>query len=131
MSWNRAREVWRNPSRVPRLSLIIAIEEIMRSIGDVRPRTADDKLHGPALPPILTYSVTVDVCSWPRAPIGKASRLSLVSFAHRFVFPRPLISERISFKQMNKKTGHRIRYLKSTVDTGERFQRGHHQGLRD
>ena len=35
------------------------------------------------------------------------------------LFPATSESEKISFNQINKKTGHRIRYLKVDADTGE------------
>src|SRR5512133_2980542 len=45
-------------------------------------------------------------------------RLSLVTCPIA-LFPATSESEKISFNQINKKTGHRIRYLKIDTDTGE------------
>jgi DNA end-binding protein Ku len=45
-------------------------------------------------------------------------RLSLVTCPIA-LFPATSESEKISFNQINKKTGHRIRYLKVDADTGE------------
>jgi DNA end-binding protein Ku len=45
-------------------------------------------------------------------------RLSLVTCPVA-LYPATSESEKISFNQINKITGHRIRYLKVDVDTGE------------
>jgi DNA end-binding protein Ku len=45
-------------------------------------------------------------------------RLSLVTCPIA-LFPATSEFEKISFNQINKKTGHRIRYLKVDADTGE------------
>jgi Ku protein len=57
------------------------------------------------------------VASWPRAPIGRAFcafRSSPVA-----LYPATSDSEKISFNQINRSTGHRIKYLKVDADTGE------------
>ena len=54
----------------------------------------------------------------PRANWNGFLRLSLVTCPVA-LFPATSESEKISFNQINKKTGHRIRYLKVDADTGE------------
>src|ERR1700744_5564542 len=54
----------------------------------------------------------------PRANWKGFLRLSLVPCPIA-LFPATSESEKISFNQINKKTGHRIRYLKVDADTGE------------
>jgi DNA end-binding protein Ku len=54
----------------------------------------------------------------PRANWKGFLRLSLVTCPVA-LFPATSESEKISFNQINKKTGHRIRYLKVDADTGE------------
>ena len=58
-------------------------------------------------------------CLWRRAHIGKAFlRLSLVSCPIQ-LFPATSEREKVSFNQINKETGSRIRYRKVDEDTGE------------
>ncbi|MBR0800950.1 Ku protein [Bradyrhizobium jicamae] len=54
----------------------------------------------------------------PRANWKGFLRLSLVTCPIA-LFPATSESEKISFNQINRKTGHRIRYLKVDADTGE------------
>src|SRR6201985_3378157 len=54
----------------------------------------------------------------PRANWKGFLRLSLVTCPIA-LFPATSESEQISFNQINKKTGHRIRYLKVDADTGD------------
>jgi DNA end-binding protein Ku len=54
----------------------------------------------------------------PRANWKGFLRLSLVTCPVA-LFPATSESDKISFNQINKKTGHRIRYLKVDADTGE------------
>ena len=54
----------------------------------------------------------------PRANWKGFLRLSLVT-CQIALFPATSESDKISFNQINKKTGHRIRYLKVDADTGE------------
>src|SRR3979490_1217169 len=54
----------------------------------------------------------------PRANWKGFLRLSLVSCPIA-LFPATSESEKISFNQINKKTGHRIRYLKVDAETGD------------
>jgi DNA end-binding protein Ku len=54
----------------------------------------------------------------PRANWKGFLRLSLVTCPVA-LYPATSDSEKISFNQINKKTGHRIKYLKVDVDTGE------------
>src|SRR5215211_7510877 len=54
----------------------------------------------------------------PRANWKGFLRLSLVTCPIA-LFPATSESEKISFNQINKKTGHRIRYLKVDAETGE------------
>jgi len=54
----------------------------------------------------------------PRANWKGFLRLSLVTCPVA-LFPATSESEKISFNQINKKTGHRIRYLKVDAETGE------------
>ena len=54
----------------------------------------------------------------PRANWNGFLRLSLVTCPVA-LYPATSDSEKISFNQINKKTGHRIRYLKVDADTGE------------
>src|SRR6187402_3275081 len=57
----------------------------------------------------------------PRANWKGFLRLSLVTCPVA-LFPATSESEKISFNQINKKTGHRIRYLKVDADTGEEVE---------
>jgi DNA end-binding protein Ku len=54
----------------------------------------------------------------PRANWKGFLRLSLVTCPIA-LFPATSESEKISFNQINKKTGHRIRYLKVDAETGD------------
>ena len=54
----------------------------------------------------------------PRANWKGFLRLSLVTCPVA-LFPATSESEKISFNQINRKTGHRIKYLKVDADTGE------------
>src|SRR5207237_8394728 len=54
----------------------------------------------------------------PRANWKGFLRLSLVTCPIA-LFPATSESEKISFNQINKKTGNRIRYLKADAETGE------------
>jgi DNA end-binding protein Ku len=54
----------------------------------------------------------------PRANWKGFLRLSLVTCPIA-LFPATSESEKISFNQINRKTGHRIRYLKVDAETGE------------
>src|ERR1700755_2712065 len=54
----------------------------------------------------------------PRANWKGFLRLSLVTCPVA-LYPATSEAEKISFNQINKKTGHRIRYLKVDADTGE------------
>jgi DNA end-binding protein Ku len=58
----------------------------------------------------------------PRANWKGFLRLSLVTCPIA-LFPATSESDKISFNQINKKTGHRIRYLKVDADTGEEVNR--------
>ena len=65
----------------------------------------------------------------PRANWKGFLRLSLVTCPVA-LYPATSESEKISFNQLNRKTGHRIKYMKVDSDTGEEVrQRGHRQGL--
>jgi hypothetical protein len=54
----------------------------------------------------------------PRANWKGFLRLSLVTCPVA-LYPATSDSEKVSFNQINKKTGHRIKYLKVDADTGE------------
>ena len=54
----------------------------------------------------------------PRAYWKGYLKLSLVSCPIA-LYPASSSSERVSFHRINKKTGHRIKYLKVDADTGE------------
>src|ERR1700739_2141109 len=54
----------------------------------------------------------------PRANWKGFLRLSLVTCPVA-LYPATSDSEKISFNQLNRQTGHRIKYLKVDVDTGE------------
>src|SRR5674476_89677 len=54
----------------------------------------------------------------PRANWKGFLRLSLVTCPIA-LFPATSDSEKVSFNQINRKTGHRIKYLKVDADTGE------------
>ena len=56
--------------------------------------------------------------TWPRAPTGRAS-CGFHSCCPIALFPATSESEKISFNQINKQTGNRIRYLKVDADTGD------------
>ena len=62
----------------------------------------------------------------PRAN-WKGLRLSLVTVA---LYPATSESEKISFNQVNRATGHRIRYLKVDADTDEEVPNEDIEGLR-
>jgi non-homologous end joining protein Ku len=55
--------------------------------------------------------------AWPLGNWKGFPRLSLVT-CPAALYPATSEAERISFNQINKKTGHRIRYLKVNADTG-------------
>src|ERR1700709_1382867 len=55
---------------------------------------------------------------WPPAPTGKAFCLSLATCPIA-LFPATSESEKISFNQINRATGHRIKYQKVDAETGE------------
>ena len=67
----------------------------------------------------------------PRANWKGFLRLSLVTCPIA-LFPATSESEKISFNQINKKTGHRIRYLKVDAETGDEMPmtRGSRASLR-
>src|SRR6266436_1458176 len=54
----------------------------------------------------------------PRANWKGFLRLSLVTCPVA-LYPATSESEKVSFNQLNRKTGHRIRYMKVDADTGE------------
>jgi DNA end-binding protein Ku len=54
----------------------------------------------------------------PRAKWKGFLRLSLVNCTVA-LYPATSESEKISFNQLNRKTGHRIKYAKVDADTGE------------
>src|SRR6266446_4069124 len=54
----------------------------------------------------------------PRANWKGFLRLSLVT-CPLFLYPATADTEKISFNQINRNTGHRIKYLKVDADTGE------------
>src|SRR5471032_2655274 len=60
----------------------------------------------------------------PRANWKGFLRLSLVTCPVA-LFPATSESEKISFNQINRKTGHRIKYLKVDADTGEEVESAH------
>jgi DNA end-binding protein Ku len=62
----------------------------------------------------------------PRANWKGFLRLSLVTCPVA-LYPATSESEKVSFNQLNRKTGHRIKYAKVDADTGE--EGGHRQGL--
>ena len=65
----------------------------------------------------------------PRANWKGFLRLSLVTCPIA-LFPATSESEKISFNQINRKTGHRIKYQRIDFRHGRRgLIRGHHQGL--
>jgi DNA end-binding protein Ku len=64
----------------------------------------------------------------PRANWKGFLRLSLVTCPVA-LYPATSESEKISFNQLNKATGHRIKYLKVLRDRRGGGQRGHRQGL--
>src|SRR5262249_2275341 len=57
--------------------------------------------------------------SWPHARIGKATSSSRSSLALSQLFPATSEREKISFHQLNKETGNRIRYKKVDAITGD------------
>ena len=54
--------------------------------------------------------------------IGKATSSSLWSLARSRCFPATSEREKISFHQLNKNTGHRIKYRKVDADTGDEVE---------
>ncbi len=57
--------------------------------------------------------------TWPREPNWKGFlRLSLVTCPVA-LYPATSESEKISFNQLNRQTGHRIKYLKVDADAGD------------
>jgi DNA end-binding protein Ku len=66
----------------------------------------------------------------PRANWKGFLRLSLVTCPVT-LYPATSESEKISFNQLNRHTGHRIKYLKVDPDKGRgSAQRGYREGLR-
>jgi DNA end-binding protein Ku len=65
----------------------------------------------------------------PRANCKGFLRLSLVTCPGA-LYPATSESEKISFNQLNRKTGHRIKYMKVDADTGDEVPRGHRERLR-
>jgi DNA end-binding protein Ku len=55
----------------------------------------------------------------PRANWKGLLRLSLVNCPVALFYPATSESEKVSFNQLNRKTGHRIKYAKVDADTGE------------
>jgi len=71
----------------------------------------------PRLPIRLESGICIGVPPWP--PNWKGFlRLSLVTCPVA-LYPATSESEKISFNQLNRKTGHRIKYAKVDADTGE------------
>src|SRR5213596_2681171 len=60
----------------------------------------------------------------PRANWKGFLRLSLVTCPVA-LYPATSESEKVSFNQLNRKTGHRIKYAKVDVDTGEDIAKGY------
>ena len=60
----------------------------------------------------------------PRAYWKGFLRLSLVTCPIA-LYPATSDAEKISFNQINKKTGHRIKYVKVDADTGEEVSSDH------
>ena len=56
--------------------------------------------------------------TWPRANWKGFLRLSLVTCPVA-LYPATSESEKVSFNQLNRKTGHRIKYAKVDAETGE------------
>jgi DNA end-binding protein Ku len=77
------------------------------------------RLHfGPPFPILHLFGTSGVLSLAPRANWKGFLRLSLVTCPVA-LFPATSESEKISFNQINKKTGHRIRYLKVDAETGE------------
>ena len=90
----------------------------LRSLGP--PRGAADALCSVPAPASL------------RSPAKSGRTFSQhLAFATEIValYPATSESEKISFNQLNKQTGHCIKYMKVDADTGEEVPRGHRQGL--
>jgi DNA end-binding protein Ku len=64
----------------------------------------------------------------PRANWKGFLRLSLV-ICPVALYPARSDFEKISFNQINRNTGHRIKYLKVDADTGRGFVKGYCEGL--
>jgi hypothetical protein len=89
---------------------------------------------------LLTHRV-ISLCSgsWSLVLVGSSKRVDAIYFKYRYrgrgicvqffgllltddavaLYPATSESEKISFNQLNKQTGHRIRYLKVDADTGD------------
>ena len=63
-------------------------------------------------------STKLEFCVWPSANWKGFLRLSLVTCPVA-LYPATSESDKVSFNQLNRKTGHRIKYAKVDADTGE------------
>jgi DNA end-binding protein Ku len=74
----------------------------------------------PSLPNRLESGISIEFRTMaPPAQTGKAFlRLSLVTCPVA-LYPATSESEKVSFNQLNRKTGHRIKYAKVDANTGE------------
>ena len=80
---------------------------------------AGPECRNQAFPSVLNpASVSEFTPPWPRAHWKGFLRLSLVTCPVA-LYPATSESEKISFNQLNRKTGHRIKYSKVDADTGE------------
>src|SRR6202048_4062460 len=81
-------------------------------------------IPGPHLNPVcavISFEVPCCASEYPMAPRANRERClrpSLVS-SPGALYPATSDSEKISFNQINRNTGHRIKYLKVDADTGE------------
>jgi Ku70/Ku80 beta-barrel domain len=68
--------------------------------------------------PSIQASPTGVLRTWPPVPIGGFLRPSLVT-CPLALYPATSESEKASFNQLNRKTGHRIKFLTIDAETGE------------
>ena len=74
-------------------------------------------------------SCFVGVATWPRVRIGRDIS-SFPSFRVPIaLYPATSEREKISFHQLNKETGNRIRYRKVDAETGDDVEQANHQRL--
>jgi|SRR4051794_16148431 len=86
-----------------------------------RPELNGDSKKKPECPFQTLWSGEYGVSIWPRVRFGRALKLSLVSCPIA-LYPALAANERISFRQVNKQTGNRLRHQLVDAVTGEQVE---------